>query len=135
MGIIHRFRGGEQGWNWEGVEKKTYPDSSDPGGPRGVSVRWLVGRQEGAPYFAVRYYEVEPGGQTIYDQHTHDHGVIILRGKGKVRLGERMHDVSFGDVVYIPPNEVHQFENSGNETFAFLCVIGNKEFLKSAGVI
>ena len=44
-------------------------------------MRWLIGRER-APYFAIRYFEVEPGGQTVLDRHRHDHGVFILRGKG-----------------------------------------------------
>lgn len=135
MGVIHKFQKSDKEWNWEGVIKKDYPLTSDSGGARGVSVRWLIGREEGAPYFALRYFEVEPGGQTVLDQHQHDHGVFILRGKGTVVLGKEKKDVSPGDVIYIPPMEVHQLINQGEEIFAFLCIIPNKEHLKSMGAL
>ena len=135
MGIIHKLEESDGEWNWQGVAKKDYPSTSDPRGARGVSVRWLIGREEGAPHFAIRYFEVEPGGQTVLDRHRHDHGVFILRGKGTVILGEERKEVSPGDVIYIPPDEVHQFINQQEEIFAFLCVIANKEHLKSIGVL
>lgn len=135
MGVVHKFQKSEGEWNWQGVAKKNYPATSGPEGARGVSVRWLISEEEGAPYFALRYFEVEAGGQTVLDQHQHDHGVVILRGKGMVILGEEKKEVSPGDVIYIPPQEVHQLINRGEEIFAFLCVIPNKELLKSIGVL
>ena len=126
MGIIHKFQGEGKDFNWERVAAKKY-DSQDV---RGASVRWLIGPNEQAPYFAMRYFEIEPGGWTVLDRHPHDHGVIILRGKGKALLGEKETEISFGDVIYIPPNEFHQFKNIGDEPFGFICVIPNKDIMR-----
>jgi quercetin dioxygenase-like cupin family protein len=95
--------------------------------PEGVSVRWLIGPSERAANFALRYFEIEPGGWSSLDDHAHDHGVLILRGQGRVLLGEEECQVGFGDVVYIPPHEVHQFRNIGEEPLGFLCVIPSRE--------
>ncbi len=135
MGVVHRFVVEGDRWLWSGVLRKAYPSGSGSSDPRGVSVQWLVGNEEKAPFFAIRYFEVEPGGQTVLDQHPHDHGVFVLRGRGRVRLGEEYYELGFGDVVYIPGNEVHQFFNVGEEIFAFLCVIPNKNHLRSLGVL
>lgn len=126
MGAIHKFRGDAGSFNWDGIIPKGY-DSKDI---KGVTVRWLISRDERAPHFAMRYFEVEPGGWTVLHLHSHDHGVIILRGKGKVLLGKKEAEISFGDVVYIPPNEIHQFKNAGDEPFGFICVIPNKEMVR-----
>ncbi len=123
MGVIHRYKGQ---FDWEGVELSRYPPERDIKGMKGVSVRWLIGPAEEAPNFALRYFEVEPGGWTSLDQHAHDHGVVIMRGQGRVRLGEEEFDIAFGDVVYVPGNEVHQFKNTGEEPFGFFCVIPAK---------
>jgi quercetin dioxygenase-like cupin family protein len=123
MGVIHRYKGQ---FEWEGVSLSHYPPEKEM---KGVSVRWLIGPAEKAPNFALRYFEIEPGGWTSLDQHAHDHGVVILRGRGQVLLGEEEADwsnpveVAFGDVVYISPHEVHQFKNTGDEPMGFLCVI------------
>ncbi len=121
MGVIHRHRGQ---FEWEGVELDRYPPERDM---KGVSIRWLIGAAEKAPNFALRYFEVEPGGWTSLDQHAHDHGVMVLKGRGRVRLGESEFEVAFGDVVYIPPCEVHQLKCVGSESLGFLCIIPNLE--------
>ncbi len=121
MAIIHRYKGQ---FDWEGVSLGRYPSGKDM---NGVSVRWLIGPAEQAPNFALRYFEIEPGGWTSLDQHPHDHGVVILRGCGRVLLGKEEHKVSSGDVIYIPGNEVHQITNAEKEPLGFLCIIPPKE--------
>jgi quercetin dioxygenase-like cupin family protein len=116
MGTIHRFIGG---FDWEGVKEGDY-DSPDV---QGVTVRWLIGPSEGARHFAVRYFEVCPEGSTLLDRHEHDHGVVVLRGRGQVRLGDDVCQISFGDVIYVPPYELHQFRCVGHEPLGFLCVV------------
>jgi quercetin dioxygenase-like cupin family protein len=119
MGTIHRFVGAGGGFGWEGVKERDY-DSPDA---QRVTVRWLMGPSEGAPHFAVRYFEVQPEGTTSLDKHEHDHGVVILRGRGQVRLGDDVTEVSFGDAIYVPPYELHQFRCVGQEPLGFLCVV------------
>lgn len=127
MSVIHHYRGQ---FDWDGVDLGSYPAEKKM---KGVSVRWLIGTAEKAPNFALRYFEVEPGGWTSLDQHAHEHGVMILRGRAQVLLGGAQADgsgpaeVSFGDVIYISPNEVHQFKNVGDETLGFLCIIPHLE--------
>jgi quercetin dioxygenase-like cupin family protein len=119
MGTVHKFTGTGGVFQWEGVEECGY-ESPDV---QGVTVRWLIGPSEEAPFFAVRYFEVQPEGATSMDRHEHDHGVVIVRGRGQVRLGEDVTDVSFGDVVYVAPYETHQFKCVGREPLGFLCVV------------
>ncbi len=121
MGVVHRY---ENGFDWDGVSQSRYPPDKEM---RGVSVRWLIGPEERAPNFCLRYFEIEPGGWSSLDRHAHDHGVMILRGRGQVQLGEETFEVAFGDVIYIPPHEAHQFKNAGDEPLGFLCVIPAKE--------
>lgn len=118
---VHHYK--EQ-FDWEGVRTCLYPPEKEM---EGVSVRWLIGPAEGAPHFALRYFEIEPGGWTSLDHHAHDHGVVILRGRGQALLGEEEYQIAFGDVLYIPPNEVHQLRNIGEEPLGFLCIIPSRE--------
>jgi quercetin dioxygenase-like cupin family protein len=121
MSTIHRHRGQ---YDWEGVSVDRYPPEKEM---QGASVRWLIGPAEGAPNFALRYFEIAPGGWSSLDQHAHEHGVFILRGQGQVLLGKEESTVAFGDVVYVSPYEPHQFKNIGDEPLGFLCVIPSRE--------
>jgi quercetin dioxygenase-like cupin family protein len=119
MGLVHRFIGTSTDFQWEGIGQQAYESSE----VRGVSVRWLIGPAEGAPNFAVRYFEIAPGECTSLDRHEHDHGVVVLRGRGEVLLGDEVSEVSFGDAVYVSPNEAHHFRCTGDAPLGFLCVI------------
>jgi ribulose-bisphosphate carboxylase large chain len=90
----------------------------------GVARSVLVGEHGERTAFQVRYFEVQPGGFTTLERHQHEHVVVVLRGRGEVRLGDAVHEVGFGDAVYVAPNEVHQLRNHSTlEPFGFLCMV------------
>jgi quercetin dioxygenase-like cupin family protein len=130
MGVVHRQTGRDGTFAWEGVDAEPYQGGgASAGGCRSV----LIGPREGAANFAVRYFEIPPDGRTSSDRHAHDHGIVVLRGRARARLGPDIREVGPGDAVYIPPNEPHQFETLGAEPFGFLCVIPSKEWLETRG--
>ncbi len=92
-------------------------------GVEGVKVRWVISVPEGAPTFAMRVFDVEPGASTPHHQHPWEHEVFVLEGSGEV-IGENgVFQISHGTTVFVPPNEKHQFRNTGNEVLRFICVI------------
>jgi len=117
MGVIHRYKGD---FDWEGVAQESYPPERNM---KGVTVRRLIGPAEAAPNYSLRYFEVEAGGWSCLEQHAHDHGVMVMRGQGSVQLGDEHFKIAFGDVIYIPGDQLHQLRNTGDEPFGFLCVI------------
>ena len=123
MGVTHRFKGESGKFDWEDVRREPYTGDGAVGGTK-LSI---IGPQEGAHNFTFRYYEVEPGGRTSFDRHTHDHGVLIVKGKARVLIGGEKKEVGFGDVIYIGPNEPHQFESIGDEALGCFCVASPKE--------
>jgi quercetin dioxygenase-like cupin family protein len=125
MGIIHRYSGIKHGeLHWLDVPVSAYgPENSRA---EGATRQILIGTAENSPHFHMRYFAVQPCGHTSLDQHTHDHGVYVLHGRARLRLGEEEHELNAGDVVYIAGNEVHQFFTSGDEPFGFLCVVPAK---------
>lgn len=125
MSIIHRAAAGENGeLRWQNVPLRAYgPDNS---GADRATRQILIGPEEDAPNFHLRYFAVQPGGHTSLDQHAHDHGVYVLHGRARLRLGDEQHELGPGDVVYISGNEVHQFFTLGAEPFGFLCVVPAK---------
>jgi quercetin dioxygenase-like cupin family protein len=92
-------------------------------GATGVHVRWLIGDREGARNFAMRHFEIEPGGHTPRHHHPYEHEVYILDGEGVVLEGETEHPFRAGDSIYVPADEVHQFQNTGDRPVRFLCMI------------
>jgi quercetin dioxygenase-like cupin family protein len=125
MGIIHRFKQIEDGeLRWHDVPVRAYgPDNS--GADRAIR-QILIGTEESAPNFHLRYFAVQPGGHTSLDQHPHEHGVYVLHGRARLRLGNNECELNSGDVVYIAGDEVHQFFTIGQEPFGFLCVVPAK---------
>jgi quercetin dioxygenase-like cupin family protein len=122
MGIILRQNNIENGeLRWHDVAVRAYgPENS---GADRATRQILIGTDENSPNFHMRYFAVQPGGHTSLDQHSHEHGVYVLHGRARLRLGDDEHELNTGDVIYIPGNEVHQFFTSGQEPFGFLCVV------------
>lgn len=94
-------------------------------GAEGCSVRWLVGEKDGAPTFAMRQFEVAPGGHTPKHSHPYEHEVFVLEGDGVVLDGDSEHPLQAGDVIFVQPDDVHQFRNTGDRPMKFLCMVPN----------
>ena len=94
-------------------------------GSSGCTVRWLVDAHDGAPNFAMRQFEVAPGGYTPRHSHPYEHEVYVLAGSGEVYEGDIARPLRSGDVVFVAPDEVHQFRNTGDSPFRFLCLVPN----------
>ena len=116
---IRRFDGKDGSYRWEGVPVEPYA----PGDPRAGTRQVLIGPADSAPNFAMRYFELAPGTTSSLDSHAHDHGVYVLHGRGRVKLGESVQALGAGDVVYVSPNEPHCFEADDDVSLGFLCVV------------
>lgn len=97
-------------------------------GAEGASIRWLLGPEDGMPNFYLRYVEVEPGGMTMHHKHPYEHEVFVLEGVGElINEGENCYELSPGRAAYVAPGEIHQFINTGDGPFKFLCMIPKTE--------
>jgi quercetin dioxygenase-like cupin family protein len=95
-------------------------------GVKGVTMRIMVGRSDSAPTFAMRHFTVEPGGNTPHHSHNYEHEVYITEGEGQVEQNGTFHRIRAGDVLFVPPNAIHQFKNtaaSGGKPLKFLCMV------------
>ncbi|MDI6691119.1 MAG: cupin domain-containing protein [Candidatus Bathyarchaeota archaeon] len=93
----------------------------------GIRARWLIKREDGAPNFAMRLFEVAPNGNSPHHSHNWEHEVYILEGECQVVCGDERRNVGAGHAVFIPPNVLHQFINSGKATLKFLCLAPHHE--------
>jgi quercetin dioxygenase-like cupin family protein/uncharacterized protein YqgV (UPF0045/DUF77 family) len=92
-------------------------------GVPGVTIRWLWVGPDGAPTFALRLFEVQPGAATPDHAHPYEHEVYILGGQARLRGAAEVYALSAGDTVLVLPNEQHQFINHGTDVLRFLCAI------------
>jgi mannose-6-phosphate isomerase-like protein (cupin superfamily) len=63
-----------------------------------------------------------PGGATTPHYHPRTEEIYyILEGAARMRIGGEERDVRAGDAIAIPPGQIHQITNTGNEVLKFLC--------------
>lgn len=125
MSIVHRFTGNltQKEYHWQGVE----PVEINTEDVHNVLKHVLVGPQDGAPNFIIRYFSVPVGEKTFYDQHPHEHGIVILHGKARVQINADFYDLTALDSVFISGMDIHQLTNIGAEPLGFICVIQRQE--------
>lgn len=92
-------------------------------GASGLKVRRLITEEMGAPNFVMRLFEMEPSGSSPFHAHPWEHEVFILEGEGLVVGEGKERELTAGDVVFVEPNEKHQFKNNGSGTLKFLCIV------------
>jgi len=92
-------------------------------GAVGCRIRCLIGEADGAPSFSMRQFEVSPAGFTPKHSHAHEHEVFVLEGTGVVLEGDVERPLRAGTVVFVPPNQSHQFRNTGTTPMKFLCLV------------
>ena len=92
-------------------------------GAAGASIRWVISKADGAPNFAMRVIEVQPGCATPHHSHAWEHEVFVLDGEGVVKGAEGDRTIGPGSVVFVPGDEMHQFVNAGGGVLRFLCLI------------
>ena len=90
-----------------------------------ITIRWLLPPEAGTPNCEMRYFEIKKGGYSPKEKHPWEHEVLVVKGKGIVRGGNEEKIVKAGDAILIPPNELHQFRNTEEGDFGFICVIPN----------
>ena len=107
-------------FRWEGVDVKPY--KNDGTHFAGVTRQLLFSGGEGLAC-ELRYFEVAPGGWSSLERHQHAHAVMIVRGRARVLVGDRVIDAATHDLVRVPPLTWHQFQPTGAEPLGFLCMV------------
>ncbi|MBN1948656.1 MAG: cupin domain-containing protein [Candidatus Cloacimonetes bacterium] len=92
-------------------------------GARKTMIRWLIAEKDGAPNFAMRMFELEPGGFTPYHAHSWEHENFIVEGKGVLITEDREIPFQPGDVLYVEPQLKHHYKNTGDTVLKFLCLV------------
>ena len=107
-------------FSWDDVEVLAYKETGAHF--KEITRQVLFGEELGLQA-QLRYFEIAANGYSTLERHEHAHGVMILRGRGQVLLGDRIETVSEHDLVDIPALTWHQFRATAGEPLGFLCLV------------
>lgn len=89
-------------------------------GVEGLTARWVITASQGAENFSMRLLELAPMKSTPMHQHNSEHEIFVLVGQGEVETEDGVHQIREGSVIYVSPNEVHRFKNTGASMLRFV---------------
>jgi quercetin dioxygenase-like cupin family protein len=92
-------------------------------GAKDAEMRLLISKADGAENFAMRMFELQPGGHTPLHTHAHEHEVFVLEGNGVFVCEDQQHEFGPEYVIFAPPNREHRFKNTGDSVLRMLCLI------------
>ena len=102
----------------DAVERKTVAAGT------ATETQVLIGADDGAPNFAMRRFTVGEGGGMPRHTNTVEHEQYVLQGRAEIGIGEQVHQVAAGDVLYIPAGVPHDYRVV-EAPFEFLCMVPN----------
>lgn len=91
----------------------------------GVTMQMLISSDEG-PHFTMRRFVIQPGGGMPNHTNLVEHEQYVLNGHARIGIGTDVFEVGKGDVVFIPAEIPHWYQNDGEEPFEFLCLVPNQ---------
>lgn len=92
-------------------------------GAANVIKQSLVGPAQGWRGWVMRLFTLKGGGHTPRHAHPWPHINYMVSGKGILYLDGKEYTVEPGFVAYIPGEAEHQFKNSGDQEFSFICIV------------
>ncbi|MBT8340989.1 MAG: cupin domain-containing protein [Desulfatitalea sp.] len=94
-----------------------HPEAKD------AAMKVLVGAEQGWQDYVMRVIELDPGGHSPAHVHPWPHINYMLEGQGTLLLGEASHAVQAGAYAFVPSGTFHQFKNTGEGKFRFICIV------------
>jgi quercetin dioxygenase-like cupin family protein len=90
--------------------------------PSGKVTRIMMDPVLGSKHVALGFTVYPVGEKGASHSHTGEETITILKGKAKVSSTKEQQILEQGDVVYLPPKEMHTMENAGEEELQFLWI-------------
>ena len=90
---------------------------------QGLTIRRVISGVDGATDFTMDVFEIRPGGYSAFHTHPWEHQVFVVRGAGVLIGAAGETPFGEGDVIFISPDEPHQFRNTGSSPVEFVCLI------------
>ncbi len=91
--------------------------------PAGRWTRVITGEGKIQPDgFMMGYVIIYPGGKVPLHEHENEEVYTVLKGKGKMTVGEETKVLAAKSSVYIAPNLPHSLENTGEDDLEMMFV-------------
>ena len=97
--------------------KVEHPDAKD------ALMKVAISPKEGWEGYVMRFVEVKPGGYTPKHAHPWPHINYFIEGEGTLLLKGKENSVKAGSYSFVPENELHQFTNTSDQVFKFICIV------------
>ncbi len=104
---------------FNGTEKKAVNMDA----AKNVSKQNPISAKEGWEGWSMRIFTLGKEGYTPFHSHPWPHINYIIKGKGTLFIDGEEKTVEPGDTAYIQGGEDHQFKNSGDDEFSFICIV------------
>ncbi len=91
---------------------------------RGTEIQVALGPDDKMPNYYTRCFTIQPGGSI--PRHRHDkieHQQVILEGEVVATLDDGPVTFKAGDVIYIPAQASHGFENKSQVPVRLICIV------------
>ncbi|MBS1134934.1 MAG: cupin [Burkholderiaceae bacterium] len=124
MSSVRRFAADRDGdYRWDAVDLLRYKEEGSA--PfKDITRQVLFSQPDHAT--ELRYFEIAPGGYSTLERHQHTHAVLILRGRGTVRIGTDTQPIGERDLVTVDPLVWHQFHAAADSALGFLCLVSKE---------
>ncbi|WP_137286567.1 cupin domain-containing protein [Halorussus salinisoli] len=107
------------------IRRSDEVEYEDVGAAEGMRKGVLVSEDHGAPHFAIRRFELDPGASVPEHTNEVEHEQYVLSGEYTVGIGDEEYTVTEGDSLLIPAGVVHWYRNEGDDPGAFICAVPN----------
>jgi pyrroloquinoline quinone (PQQ) biosynthesis protein C/quercetin dioxygenase-like cupin family protein len=88
-----------------------------------LNIEFSVNRVDfGTEVFDVRVVNIAPHRNTEHHRHAHESLLTVVKGKGRVLVGDFAVEVGPGDTVFVPRWSMHQTQNATDEPMELLAV-------------
>ena len=85
-------------------------------GGQGTVTTWSRLPHGATPFSAAIWCELSPGGHVGAHRQQRDPEIVLtIEGEGEIQVGQSVHQVSRGDLVYVPQGEVLQIANTSEQ--------------------
>ncbi len=90
---------------------------------KNATMKALVGPNEGWDSHVLRVLTLDVNGYSPLHKHPWPHINYVLEGEGEIEIDGVITKVFEGSYAFIEGNKLHQFRNTGNTPFRFICIV------------